>query len=123
MSWGWDTSPVAGYEPVTDTNERRGFIATGGFNTGRLYTTEGQRIYWGQRADGWLYFTDIDRCISGWMQRETPGDMSAPVLPGWLMRNYDRNYYQLAPIAAIADLEPIPARVPDGFDFGPTLRL
>lgn len=99
----------------TDTNAKRGFVVTGGFNTGRQYTQFGQRIFWAARPDGWVYFIDIDRCISGWMHRETPGDHAAPVLPSWLVQRYDRNAYTLT---HTDNPDTIVARVPDLFDFG-----
>jgi hypothetical protein len=71
-------------------------IASGGFNTGRLYTQHGQRIFWAQREDGWLGFVDQDRMISGWIKREEPLKiLEAPILPKWLMGKYDHCQYQI----------------------------
>jgi hypothetical protein len=106
---------------TTETNSRRGFLVSGGFNTGRLYSREGPRIFWAARGDGWVYFKDCDRLISGWMHRETPGNHAAPVLPAWLLGRYDRGEYLLSPASEAFD--DIPARIPDCFDFGAALRL
>ena len=102
---------------MTDTNE---IIATGGFNTGRLYTSEGQRIYWAQRADGWLFFNDIDRMVSGWMERKGPLVAAGrPPVPTWLLIQYDAGKYDFY---APGQTERNPS-VPDDFDFGPALRI
>ena len=107
----------------TDTNTNTDTItitATGGFNTGRLYTAQGQRIFWAQRNDGWLFFNDIDRMISGWVERKaTPVELTAPVLPGWLMGQYDNGDFEFY---APGQTERNPS-VPDDFDFGPALRI
>lgn len=102
-------------------------IATGGFNTGRLYTQHGQRIWWAQRADGWLFFKDVDRMLSGWLKREgTPGGLVDPiiierVLPRWIMRQYDGGQYEAwAPPGEVTANNPT---MPEGVDFGPGLRL
>lgn len=71
-------------------------IASGGFNTGRLYTQYGQRIFWAQREDGWLGFVDHDRMINGWILRDAPRQiLEAPVLPRWLMTKYDNCKYEI----------------------------
>ena len=102
---------------MSNTND---IIATGGFNTGRLYTREGQRIFWAQRADGWLFFNDIDRMISGWMERaQSYVDAGRPVIPTWLLRKYDGGDYRLyAPNQTERD-----PSVPADFDFGAALRI
>lgn len=101
-------------------------MASGGFNSGRLYGREGQRIWWVQSDDGWLYFKDIDRMIDGWIKRgEDWSDvlLAAPVLPGWLMQKYDQRAY----VDYVGDdygrqYRPEYQR-PADFDFGPALRL
>ncbi len=92
------------------------FIAQGGFNTGRLYRAEGQRIFWAQRADGWVYFNDIDRMISGWLEPLLIGQ----IFPRDVMREYDAGKYEFYPDPMP---EGRPPSVPDGFDFGPMLRI
>lgn len=102
------------------------FIAQGGFNSGRLYSAEGQRIFWAQREDGWLFFRDIDRMVAAWIKREgAPAVLAAPVLPGWLMRKYDFNLYDFYPVPARdADgYRPEAPEAPEDFDFGPQLRI
>ena len=105
-------------------------IATGGFNTGRQYTAEGQRIFWAQRADGWVYFKDTDRMIDGWVTRDLWGaaadtlsaaDLLAhPVTPKWLMSRYDNHKYTFKPHGDTADRNvPVPADI----DYGTALRI
>lgn len=106
--------------------EKPEFIAQGGFNTGRLYRPEGQRIFWAQRADGWLYFNDIDRMIAAWIKCEADGDKLQKrrdligVNAKWLMAQYDAGRYEFYP-----DPRPDerPPSVPEGFDFGAPLRI
>ena len=111
---------------TTDTD----IIATGGFNTGRQYTAEGQRIFWAQRADGWVYFKDADRMIDGWIDRDLWGaaadtlsaaDLLAhPVSPKWLMSRYDNYKYTYKPHGDTADRNvPVPADI----DYGTALRI
>jgi hypothetical protein len=102
---------------MTDTND---IIATGGFNTGRLYTREGQRIYWAQRADGWLFFNDIDRMVSGWVKRDGALWQSGrPPVPTWLLAQYDAGNYEFY---APNQNERNPS-APADFDFGAALRI
>jgi len=95
-------------------------IATGGFNTGRLYTQSGQRIFWAQRADGWMFFNDIDRMVSGWVKRDgalwQAGRAPAPT---WLLGKYDAGDFEFY---APAQTERNPS-VPADFDFGAALRI
>ena len=111
---------------TTDTD----IIATGGFNTGRQYTAEGQRIFWAQRADGWVYFKDADRMIDGWMTRDLWGAaadtipaavlLAHPVSPQWLMSRYDSHKYTFKPYGNTADRNvPVPADI----DYGTALRI
>lgn len=106
---------------MTDTiDNNTDIIATGGFNTGRLYTDMGQRIYWAQRADGWLFFNDIDRMVQGWVKRASAYvNAGRPVIPTWLLRKYDEGDYQFY---APNQTERNPS-VPADFDFGPALRI
>ncbi len=99
------------------TNE---IIATGGFNTGRLYSREGQRIFWAQHGDGWVYIYDLDRMIDGWARHTGRFFWDGEAInPAWVMRQYDKG-----------DLEyfhpnrntPRPS-VPADFDFGAPLRI
>ena len=88
-----------------------GIIAEGGFNTGRKYTAEGQRVYWWVDDDGTVTFYDRDRMIVGVLDKQ---EYPEHITPQWLMREYDANRYGMACQ---------PARVPDDFDHGPALRL
>lgn len=96
------------------------FIAQGGFNSGRLYRAEGQRIFWAQRADGWIYFNDIDRMIAGWIKRDGSLPIERPVSPNWLIAKYDAGKYEFYPEGGLQERPPL---VPEGFDFGPSLRI
>jgi hypothetical protein len=96
-------------------------IATGGFNTGRLYTKTMQRIWWAQRGDGWLYFKDLDRLLSGWLKRDGSMPFDRPPSPEWIMRKYDGGGYESwAPPGESTASNP---RMPDDFDFGEALRI
>jgi hypothetical protein len=102
---------------TTTTND---IIATGGFNTGRLYSANGQRIFWVQRADGWMFFNDIDRMISGWVKRDGALWQAgrAPV-PTWLLGKYDAGDFEFY---APNQTERNPS-VPADFDFGTALNI
>ena len=111
---------------ITDTD----IIATGGFNTGRKYTAEGQRIFWAQRADGWVYFKDADRMIDGWIDRDLWGAaadtipaavlLAHPVSPQWLMNRYDNHKYTYQPYGDTAERNP---QVPADIDYGASLGI
>lgn len=96
--------------------------ATGGFNTGRLYTSNGQRIFWVQLDDGWLYFHDIDRMVDGWLKRDEK--MKAmPPLPSWIVRKYDRYEVERQhPDASFTHLDPA-LQPPADFDYGEPLNI
>jgi hypothetical protein len=102
---------------MTNPND---IIATGGFNTGRMYGRGGQRIWWAQRADGWMFFNDIDRMVSGWVERTGPmvAAKRSPV-PTWLMKQYDAGNFEFY---APGQTERNPS-VPADFDFGAALRI
>lgn len=98
-------------------------VSSGGFNTGRLYSKPGQRIWWAQRSDGWLYFFDQDRLINGWIDRRgTPSPMLAkPVLEGWLMTKYDQGAYLMPGDRETPGMTgPTP---PADLDYGPPLGI
>jgi hypothetical protein len=114
---------------MTTTNTNTDIIATGGFNTGRKYTAAGQRIFWAQRADGWLYFKDADRMIDGWMTRDLWGaaadtipaaELARPVSPQWLMNRYDNHKYTYQPYGDTAERNP---QAPADLDYGSALRI
>lgn len=85
---------VENKNPVVKIVRSTDIVAQGGFNTGRLYSALGQRIFWAQRADGWLGFVDHDRMINGWIKREDPiGILVEPIIPAWLMGKYDSHAY------------------------------
>lgn len=94
--------------------------ATGGFNTGRLYTANGQRIWWAQRSDGWLFFNDRDRMVSGWIERTGPLVAAGkPPVPSWLLSKYDEaDFHFYAP--GQTERNPTP---PADFDYGNPLRI
>jgi hypothetical protein len=113
---------------TTDTD----IIATGGFNTGRKYTAEGQRIFWAQRADGWVYFKDADRMIDGWVyfndadrmlsawiKRDGTLPASHPISPERLMKRYDAGAYEYKPEGG----HPARIEIPADFDYGTALRI
>lgn len=96
-------------------------IVQGGFNTGRLYSDDGQKIYYWQFDDGILYFRDLSRGIDGFL-RVDEVQRHFPVIPGWLMRQYDNNQHAIWP----DDVQRYGHRklaVPAGYDFGPLLRI
>lgn len=106
---------------MTDTaTASADIIATGGFNTGRLYSANGQRIWWAQRADGWMFFNDIDRMVSGWVKREGALWQAgrAPV-PTWLLSKYDAGDFEFY-VPGQTERNP---SVPADFDFGSALRI
>jgi hypothetical protein len=104
---------------MTDT-ATQDIIATGGFNTGRLYTQNGQRIFWAQRADGWLFFNDIDRMVSGWIKRDGAlWQVGRAPVPTWVLKQYDAGDYEFY---APNQTERNPS-VPADFDFGTALRI
>lgn len=104
---------------TTDT-AANDIIATGGFNTGRLYSANGQRIFWAQRADGWMFFNDIDRMVSGWVKREGAlWQAGRGPTPTWLLGKYDAGDFEFY---APNQTERNPS-VPADFDFGAALRI
>jgi len=105
---------------TTDTHADMTVVATGGFNTGRLYTANGQRIWWSQRGDGWLYFVDRDRMVSGWIDRNPAlVVVGRPVRPDWVMLRYDGGQYRFY---APGQTEPNPTP-PADFDYGAPLNI
>ena len=110
---------------MTTTNTD--IIATGGFNTGRKYSDKGQRIFWARRADGWVYFNDADRMISGWSYSADPcagfgGGLKNGGEPGfarWIMRQYDSNHYDYA----APDQSERNPQAPTDLDYGGDLRI
>ena len=61
------------------------------FNTGRLYTKNGQQIVAAMNDDGVCYFYDRSRMIDGWITRRLPR-----LTPEAVMLNYDANNYALS---------------------------
>lgn len=97
-------------------------VASGGFNTGRLYTRHGQRIYWHQCADGWLYFRDVDRMVDGWLKRQSH-DLAEPIRPRWLVDAYDRGMFAPS-VPGDHRRQYLPEfGEPDGLDYGDALRI
>ena len=71
-------------------------ICEGAFNTVRLYTTDGQRIYWWQFEDGSVYFRDVSRMVDGYTgpigtSLANIGPLRAAVI---IMPRYDRGEHQ-----------------------------
>lgn len=83
--------------------------AQGGFNTGRLYTAEGQQVYWWQDEEGFVTFYDRSRMIIGLINHP----IQVPT-PESVMRNYDNCNYSMAFQ---------PGHIPKDFDFGPALKI
>lgn len=86
-------------------------IKQGGFNTGRQYSRDGQQVYWWQDEAGFVTFYDRSRCIIGVIQ---PCPYRITNMAEWIMQEYDAGNYSMACQ---------PERVPEDFDFGPSLRL
>ena len=83
----------------------------GGFNTGRLYSNLGQRIYWWQDTENFVAFYDVDRMIIG-MINDPFDNLGAPA--HWITAQYDKGNYSMACQ---------PKCMPANFDFGPHLRI
>ena len=95
-------------------------IATGGFNTGRLYSAKGQRIFWAEHSDGWVYIYDLDRMIDGWAQHTGRFFWDGEALnPAWVMRQYDGGKLEYSHPNYSTPRPSVPA----DFDFGPALRI
>jgi hypothetical protein len=86
---------------------------TGGFNTGRMYSAHGQRIFWSRRPDGWTFINDIDRMIYGWSH------IDAEPTPRTILAAYDAGNLDFC-LPGQTFRNP---SVPEGFDFGPALRI
>lgn len=86
-------------------------INEGGFNTGRMYSREGQRIYWWQYDDNSVVFYDLDRMIIG--KINVPFD-NGGAIAWWITAAYDRSEYSMACQPAVVD---------ENFDFGVKLRI
>ncbi len=65
----------------------RKYVEIISWNTGRLYTAEGQRIAAGRTAEGTVHFVDIDRQISGILTDQVPFHVAH------VMQEYDHNRY------------------------------
>ena len=59
------------------------------FNTGRRYTAEDQRIDVVAAADGYVYFYDRSRCITGRFPRPDSACRSDRELQALVMKHYD----------------------------------
>lgn len=96
--------------------------ASGGFNTGRLYTAKGQRIFYWQLANGWFVFRDLDRMVGGCWNR-TEKLVPFPPSPGTIMQRYDGGAFQHYPPDECREADWMKLPVPDDFDFGEGLRI
>jgi len=94
-------------------------IAQGGFNSGRMYRAEGQRIFWALRPDGWLFFNDIDREVFGWIDMDNMREGYPDLDVYELMNKYDSGEYR-GNYPGQSERNP---SVPDGVDFGIRRRL
>jgi hypothetical protein len=61
------------------------------FNTGRLYSQNGQQVVAAMNDDGVCYFYDRSRMIDGWITRRLPR-----LTPEAVMLNYDANNYAMS---------------------------
>ncbi|OHC95581.1 MAG: hypothetical protein A2792_03570 [Sphingomonadales bacterium RIFCSPHIGHO2_01_FULL_65_20] len=105
---------------MEDTKTAARVIAEGGFNTGRLYTANGQQIYWWQLSDGWLLFKDHSRMVHGWIRRTEASIARGPAIsPGYLMDRYDHGKFE----TWCPDHRDYDYRPPVDFDFGAGLRI
>lgn len=86
-------------------------IHEGHFNTGRMYSSAGQRIYWWCDDDAVVTFYDLDRMIVGVLDRH---EYPEHVTPRWLMDQYDNGRYSMG-------CQPAP--LPEDVDFGPRLNI
>lgn len=79
------------------------------WNTGRLYTSEGQRITAEvEYPTGLVHFMDHDREIGGVIQEVIPGRwtfMSSSLRIEWIMRHYDEGKYGFSSSAMDLRLE------------------
>jgi len=86
-------------------------IAEGGFNTGRMYSANGQEVYWWCDDDAVITFYDRSRMIIGVLHAH---EYPQYITPKLIMFEYDAGNYNMACQ---------PARIPEDFDFGPKLRI
>ncbi len=71
------------------------------FNTGRLYTANGQRIKAVQMDDGRIAFVDLDRHIAGVFMEDW-----FAFTPDGVMQGYDNGWYSLSiPLEALKALK------------------
>lgn len=91
-------------------------IAEGGFNTGRLYTKDGQLIDWYQLSNDKLLFKDRSRMGHGFIDRTAT---TAEVLPAWLMSKYDNGHFD----NHCADFPDYLAPRHLDRDYGPALKI
>lgn len=105
-------------------NSANNITAQGGFNTGRRYTRNGQRIYWTQFADGWVYFDDRDRMVDGWIKRDL-GLMSLRATPSarWIVSCYDAGEYQPNCPDDIGRTYRPDLQAPADFEYGAALNI
>ena len=103
-------------------------IAQGGFNTGRLYRQDGQKIYWWlmevSEDEHQIFFKDVSRMTSGYIETLVPGlfERGGATMPPYLMRRYDRGQLECWHKDLRCEFDP-EFRVPEGYDFGPKLNI
>jgi hypothetical protein len=97
-------------------------IASGGFNTGRLYTAQGQRVTFWKTDNGWLIFRDRSRMVGGFY----PDPAAGVPTPGDIMHRYDTGAFQHwrpAELPAAFDWMSRELVDPEGVDMETALRI
>lgn len=104
-------------------------VAQGGFNTGRLYTPEGQLIFWTVYSDRWVVMRDRSRMTECWFINEIALDPVTRVVdPKFAMAIYDsamvdnerQIWFHYGPDERRNDSA---NRAPKDFDYGPALNI
>lgn len=93
----------------------------GAFNTGRLYTRDGQRIYWWQFEDCTLYFRDVSRMVDGYTGTMPWLDRARASPARLIMAAYDSGQHQRWRDDGLEPHKTL--EIPEDAEWGPPLNL
>lgn len=98
-------------------------VARGGFNTGRLYARDGQKIFWWQFNDKSVYFRDVSRMVDGYIDPigYWLDEIDDAAIAHVLMHRYDNGLHKRWRDDGAEPHKIL--EVPDDFDFGAAMRI